>query len=134
SEPAAISRQVQDLYPLSGMQAGLLFHSQAVPDSGLYVVQVNLLMEGALHLGALIRSWQQLVAAHPILRTSFIGEELLTQVVWQHVPLPFMVVDYSELSTEEQKQQLQAYQREDQRRGFVEQQAPLLRLTLFHLG
>ncbi|MFL5656682.1 MAG: amino acid adenylation domain-containing protein, partial [Ktedonobacteraceae bacterium] len=134
SELVAISRQVQDLYPLSVMQAGLLFHSQAVPDNGVYLVQVNLLIEGALHVSALIRSWQQLIAAHPILRTSFIGEELLTQVVWRHVSLPLMVIDYSELSTEEQKQQLRAYQQEDRRRGFVEQQAPLLRLTLFRLG
>ncbi|MBV9689028.1 MAG: amino acid adenylation domain-containing protein, partial [Ktedonobacteraceae bacterium] len=134
AERIAISRQVQDLYPLSGMQAGLLFHSQAAPDSGLYVVQVNLLVEGNLHLSALVGSWQQLVATHPILRTSFIGEELLTQVVWQHVPLPLVVMDYNELSPEEQKQHLQAYQQEDQRRGFVEQRAPLLRLTLFQLG
>ncbi|MBV8695972.1 MAG: amino acid adenylation domain-containing protein, partial [Ktedonobacteraceae bacterium] len=134
SEHIAISRQVQDIYPLSGMQAGLLFHSQAVPDSGLYVVQVNLLIEGTLRLSALIRSWQRIIAAHSILRTSFIGEQPLTQVVWQCVPLPLVVIDYTELSSEEQQQHLRTYQREDRQRDFVEQHAPLLRLTLFHLG
>lgn len=132
--PVALAGQVHDLYPLSGMQAGLLFHSQATPENGLYVVQVNLRVEGPIQLDALLCSWQQLIAAHPILRTSFLGEELLTQVVWQHVPLPLMLVDSSELATEEQQQQIQAVQQEDRRRGFAEQHAPLLRVTLFRLG
>jgi amino acid adenylation domain-containing protein/non-ribosomal peptide synthase protein (TIGR01720 family) len=133
-KPVTLARQVQDLYPLSAMQAGLLFHSQVTPGSGLYVVQVNVLIEGIVHLGALLRSWQQLIAAHPILRTSFIGEELPTQVVWQQVPFPLTLVDYSRLSTEEQQQHLYTYQQEDRQRGFVEQHPPLLRLTLFSLG
>src|SRR5215467_8568711 len=53
---------LEDLYPLAGMQAGLLFHSQA---SGLYMEQLNLGMDGILQLSALIESWEQMLAAHP---------------------------------------------------------------------
>jgi len=69
---------LEDLYPLAGMQAGLLFHSQA---SGLYVEQLNFAMDGAVQLPALIESWEQMLAAHPILRTSFVGQEALAQAV-----------------------------------------------------
>src|SRR5256884_1310992 len=122
---------LEDLYPLAGMQAGLLFHSQA---SGLYVEQLNFAMDGAVQLPALIESWEQMLAAHPILRTSFVGQEALAQAVWQEVPLPLTVMDLTALGQEEQEQQVRAYQRTDARRGFDIQQAPLLRLTVFRLG
>src|SRR5205807_1984843 len=123
--------RLEDLYPLAGMQAGLLFHNQA---SGLYVEQLNLGMDGALQLPALTESWEQMLAAHPILRTSFVGQEALAQAIWQRVPLPVTVIDVTSLDQEEQEQQVRAYQRTDARRGFDIQQAPLLRLTVFRLG
>ena len=122
---------LEDLYPLAGMQAGLLFHSQA---SGLYVEQLNFGMDGALQLPALIESWEQMLAAHPILRTSFVGQEALAQAVWQRVPLPLTVMDLTALGQEEQVQQVHAYRQADARRGFDIQQAPLLRLSVFRLG
>src|SRR5438309_3100326 len=91
--------RLEDLYPLAGMQAGLLFHSQA---SGLYVEQLNLGMDGALQLPALTESWEQMLAAHPILRTSFVGQEALAQAIWQRVPLPLTVIDATLLSLQEQ--------------------------------
>src|SRR2546421_8999520 len=122
---------LEDLYPLAGMQAGLLFHSQA---SGLYVEQLNFGMDGALQLPALSESWEQMLAAHPILRTSFVGQEALAQTVWQKVPLPLRVLDLTSLRPQEQEQQVRAFRQADARRGFDIQQAPLLRLTVFRLG
>src|SRR5437764_15397145 len=106
---------LEDLYPLSGMQAGLLFHSQA---SSLYVEQQTFQIEGPLQFPALIESWQQLLAAHPILRTSFVGQEVLAQAVWQQVRLPLRVVAVTQLSAAAQAEQVRAYQQADARRGF----------------
>src|SRR3989440_851799 len=117
---------LEDLYPLAGMQAGLLFHSQA---SGLYVEHLNFAMDGTLQLPALTESWEQMLAAHPILRTSFVGQEALAQAVWQRVPLPLTVIDATWLSPQEQEDLIQGYQQVDRRRGFVQEQAPLLRLA-----
>src|SRR5437016_299659 len=91
-------------------------------------------MDGALQLPALIESWEQMLAAHPILRTSFVGQEALAQAIWQRVPLPLTVIDVTSLEQEEQEQQVRASQQADARRGFDIQQAPLLRLTVFRLG
>src|SRR5207245_6343780 len=125
------SALLEDLYPLAGMQAGLLFHSQA---SGLYVEQLNLGMDGALQLPALTESWEQMLAAHPILRTSFVGQDVLTQAVWQRVPLPLTVIDATQLLPQEQEDLVRVYQQADRQRGFVRERAPLLRLTVFCLG
>lgn len=118
---------LEDLYPLSGMQAGLLFHSQA---SGLYVEQQRFVLKGAVQFPALIASWQQLLAAHPILRTSIVGEEVLAQAVWRSVPLPLTVIDARGLSSPEQEAVRQALPQADRGRGFVRTQAPLLRVCL----
>src|SRR5256884_5410610 len=125
---------LEDLYPLAGIQAGLLFHSQASLESGLYTEQVNFHLEGAFHLEAFAGSWRHLLAAHPILRTSFVGEDVLTQAVWQRVPLPLRVIDAALLSLQEQDDLVHEYQQADRQHGFVREQAPLLRLTVFCLG
>src|SRR2546421_2123144 len=125
---------LEDLYPLAGIQAGLLFHSQASFESGLYTEQVNFHLEGAFHLEAFAGSWRQLLAAHPILRTSFVREDVLTQAVWQRVPLPLRVIDATLLSPQEQDDLVHVYQQADRQYGFVREQAPLLRLTVFRLG
>src|SRR2546423_2270504 len=128
------SALLEDLYPLAGMQAGLLFLSQASFESGLYVEQLTLGMDGALQLPELRESWEQMLAAHPILRTSFVGQDVLTQAVWQRVPLPLRVIDATLLSLQEQEDLVHEYQQADRQYGFVREQAPLLRLTVFCLG
>src|SRR2546421_8537265 len=129
--PETTSGLLEDLYALSGMQAGLLFHSQA---NGLYVEQQSFRIEGPLQVAALIESWEQMLGAHPILRTSFVGQEVLAQAVWRTVPLPLRLIDATQLSPQEQEDLVHAYYQADQRRGFVREQAPLLRLTVFRLG
>src|SRR3989440_7837006 len=116
------------------MQAGLLFHSQASFESGLYTEQVTLHLERAFHLEAFASSWRQLLAAHPILRTSFVGEDVLVQAVWQRVPLPLRVIDATQFSPQEQDDLVHEYQQADRQCGFMREQAPLLRLTVFCLG
>src|SRR5581483_9803154 len=125
---------LEDLYPISGMQIGLLFHDQTMVGSGVYVEHVAFQMKEKLHLEAFIRSWGGLLATHPILRTSFISGEVSAQAVWQGVPLPFTLIDITHLSYEEQKSHLLAFSQSDYKQGFQIQQAPLFRLTLFSLA
>src|SRR5438132_12368422 len=91
-------------------------------------------MNGALQLLVLRESCEQMLAAHPILRTSFVGQDVLTQAVWQRVPLPLRVIDATLLSLQEQEDLVHEYQQADRQYGFVREQAPLLRLTVFCLG
>ena len=43
-------QNIEDIYPLSPMQQGMLFHSLYAPDSGVYFVQVNCTLTGSLHV------------------------------------------------------------------------------------
>jgi len=65
---------VADIYPLSPMQEGMLFHSLLDPDGEHYFVQVVCRVEGHLDIPAVERSLQELVNRYDVLRTVFLPE------------------------------------------------------------
>ena len=71
---------LQDAYPCTGMQQGLLLHGARRPQEGLYVNQLRLALDGA-DPARLRRSWQALVRRHAVLRTAFVdaGAEQLSR-------------------------------------------------------
>ena len=66
------NKKIEDVYPLSPLQEGMLFHGLYEPESGLYIEQVSCDLEGDLDAGALERAWRRVVERHPVLRTSFV--------------------------------------------------------------
>ncbi|HVT17363.1 MAG TPA: amino acid adenylation domain-containing protein [Thermoanaerobaculia bacterium] len=129
-------RAVVDIYPLSPLQRGLLFHSQRHRGSGDYFQQVSCILAGKLDGASFLRAWQMVVARHPILRTAFVWEDLAEplQVVREGIELPWEDGDWRELSPGEQEERLDRYLREDRRRGFEVAQAPLMRVALLRLA
>ncbi|NEP12735.1 MAG: amino acid adenylation domain-containing protein, partial [Symploca sp. SIO2C1] len=124
---------VDAIYPLSGTQQGLLFHTLYAPDSGVYFVQTVLTLKGAVNELALRRAWQTLIDRHPVLRTLFVWETLEQplQIVCSTVELPWITLDWRHLSTEtQQKQQLNALLSQQREQGFDLGQAPLMTLHL----
>jgi len=127
---------IEDVYPLSPMQQGMLFHSLYAPDSGVYVEQVSSTLHGDLNIQAFERAWQHVVNRHAILRTAFVWEGLdePLQVVHQQVQLPLEQFDWRTLSHAEQEAKLEAFLQTEQRRGFELSQAPLMRLAIMQLA
>lgn len=127
---------IADIYPLSPMQQGMLFHSIYAPDSGEYVEQMRATLEGKLDVSAFEHAWQQVVARHPILRTAFVWEELEepVQVVHETVELSVDQYDLRALAPEIQQQQINEFIATERSQGFDLTSAPLMRLALFHLA
>lgn len=125
-------KNVEDAYPLSPMQEGLLFHNLYAPEDGLYVAQYACEMRN-VDLAAMQRAWQKVVDRHSAFRTAFVWKnvEKPLQVVGRSVELPFQVEDWQDLSPSGQQASLDSYLETDRRRGFVLNKAPLLRLALF---
>jgi amino acid adenylation domain-containing protein/non-ribosomal peptide synthase protein (TIGR01720 family) len=128
--------EVEDLYPLSPMQQGMLFHTLQEPSSGVYVEQMTFRLSGGVHVDALKTAWQQVIAHHPILRTAFAWEglERPVQIVRLQVDLPWIAEDWRDRTPDAQEQRLSSLLAEDRIRGFDVTQAPLLRLALLRLG
>ena len=84
--PATTNRAIQDIYPLSPTQRGLLFHSlYGDSQTGAYIVQVGYTLKGELDHDAFNKAWQQLVDRHTILRTAFVWDNLEAQIGRAHV-------------------------------------------------
>src|SRR5262249_50933160 len=113
-------KNVEDIYPLSPLQQGILFHTLAAPTSGVYVVQRSWAIDGAIDAGALARAFQAVVDRHPILRTAFVWDRhgRPMQVVRERAALPFEAIDLRGVPAEEQAARARAFAEADPTRGF----------------
>ena len=127
---------VEDIYPLTPNQQGLLFHTLYAPTSGVYLEQFGYEFEGDLNEGAFKRAWQEVVNRHPVLRSAFIweGVDEPLQVVRKEVEVPWALHDWRGLSSAEQKRKIKQFLADDLARNFELSQAPLLRLGLFRMS
>jgi len=123
---------LEDIYPVSPLQQGLIFHSLYAPEAGMYCNQFSCMLTGELNTDMFLQAWRYLVARHPILRTAFLLDEVEQplQLVYKNVEMPVDHVDWRNLSEEEQAQRWQEYLLGDRRKPFVFDQAPLMRFAL----
>ncbi|MDF5712485.1 MAG: non-ribosomal peptide synthase/polyketide synthase [Rhizonema sp. NSF051] len=128
-------QNIEDIYPLSPMQEGMLFESLYAPDSGAYFEQITCILTGNLDVKIFEQAWQQVVARHPVFRTAFLWESLSqpVQVVYRQVNMTVETYDWRELSAQEQQQQLETFLDSERQQGFQVSQAPLMRLHLIQL-
>ncbi|MFE7296373.1 amino acid adenylation domain-containing protein [Streptomyces sp. NPDC057579] len=80
---AGDGRAVEDIYPLTPMQSGMLFHALSESGRDPYTGHFGVRVDGVTDPGALAAAWQQVVDRTPALRTA---------IVWQDVAEPLQVV------------------------------------------
>ena len=125
-------RGIEDVYPLTPLQQGILFHALYAPESGVYVEQLSCTLQGPLDTAAFTAAWQQVIAAHPVFRSSFRWENLdaPVQVVLAKPVLSLEEQDWRGVPVEEQPERWAAYRDADRQAGFDFAHAPLMRLAL----
>lgn len=128
-------QDVEDIYVLSPLQQGMLFHTLYAPESGAYFNQTTCVLTGKIDLSAFERACQHVLNRHSSLRSSFHWEGLSEplQVVSPVARLPLASYDWRELAQSEQEMQFAAYLEADRRRGFDLKRPPLLRLAIFRV-
>ncbi|MCE1116999.1 MULTISPECIES: non-ribosomal peptide synthetase [Pseudomonas] len=125
--PAA---QIEDVYPLTPMQEGLLLHTLLEPGTGLYYMQDRYRINSALDPERFAQAWQAVVARHEALRASFswnAGEAML-QIIHKAGNTPVDYQDWRGLDDDAQEQRLQTLHKQEREAGFE-----LLREAPFHL-
>jgi hypothetical protein len=122
-------------YPLSPLQAGMLFHSDYAAGSGVDLEQLLIHFDAGLDNTAFRSAWTWLLRRHGVLRTSFHwrGLERPRQTVHAQAELPYLEEDWRGLDAAEQASRWQHWLREDRARGFVMEAAPLLRVFVARL-
>ena len=128
-------KNIENIYPLSPMQQGILFHSLLAPDAGAYVPQVCITIDGLTDVIAFQKSWQEVFRRHSILRTAFRWEkrDRPFQVVYRVLELPWQQLNWREFSPSQQQQKLKDFLEEDRKQGFDLKIAPLFRINLIQL-
>ncbi|HEX7243484.1 MAG TPA: amino acid adenylation domain-containing protein, partial [Longimicrobiaceae bacterium] len=128
-------QNVESVYPLTGMQQGILLRVLRHPQAGEYVEQVSWTLEGDFDAPAFERAWGLVTERHPVLRTAFFWEGLdhPLQVVRRAAALPVEELDWRGLGGAEREERLARFLADDRARGFRLSAAPLMRLTRIRL-
>ncbi|WNG19735.1 amino acid adenylation domain-containing protein [Cystobacter fuscus] len=131
-----MSDNLEDLYPLSPLQQGLLFHVLQSPGTGLYLNQLSCELRGPQEISTFVEAWKRVTEAYPILRTALVWDDVdePLQVVLREVELPLVREDWRGVPPEELEARLATWMEEDRRRGFDLGTPPLMRLALLRTG
>ncbi|MFG3558423.1 amino acid adenylation domain-containing protein [Micromonospora sp. NPDC047557] len=123
--------EVQDIYPLSAIQEGLLFHTLTAPDAAMYLTQASWEL-GDVHAPTLAAAWQEIVRRTPVLRTRLSWQTVREpmQVVEREVRLPVEVLNWAGRPAGEQAHALDQLLADGRRDPLALDRAPLLRITL----
>ncbi|MFJ6382437.1 amino acid adenylation domain-containing protein [Kitasatospora sp. NPDC092039] len=128
---------VEDVWPLSPLQEGLLFHASYDQDAprDVYVGQRILNLDGPLRPDVLEASWQALLERHASLRAGFRSRAAgdTVQVIAKGVRIPWAYADLGGLGEQEAETRAARLAEADARR-FDLGVPPLLRVLLLRAG
>ncbi|HEX2642196.1 MAG TPA: condensation domain-containing protein, partial [Thermoanaerobaculia bacterium] len=129
-------KNVEDIYPLTPLQGGMLFHGLMEPESGVYVNQVTGTLPADLDSRLFREAWERLVQRHAVLRTAFLwdGLEEPLQVVRKKVTLPWQELDWSDLPAAERERRFEELRNAERHTPLALNKAPLMRFALVRLG
>lgn len=128
---------VEDVYPLSSMQEGMLFHSLLDVEAGDYFGQSTYQLQGNLDIKVVEDSMNELMARYAILRTVFLHEGYIRpiQVVLKERKIDFTYIDIRHEGLNGSKQaRVQAYRDEEKSKTFDLSRDVLMRLVVVQTG
>jgi len=125
--------EIDNLYPLSPMQEGMMFHTLYSPDSSVYFEQMSAELTGAFDSDAFVEAWNHVIQRHPILRTAFLhdGLERPLQCVHKEISLIVESHSWSDVDASQEDQVLDDFLETDRKRGFDLTSPGVMRLTFF---
>jgi amino acid adenylation domain-containing protein len=128
--------RIEDMYRLTPMQEGMLFHSVYGGGGGEYVVQMVSRVEGDVEVDRLERAWEEVIRRNEVLRTEFEweGVEEAVQVVREEVRMKIEYEDWRGEEREQQEKRLEEELKEERRRGIELGKGPLMRMRVRRMG
>lgn len=129
-------KNVANLYPLTALQEGILYHVLHDRASRAYFERLEFGLDGPLDAQAYRLAWQDLCDRHDILRTIFLVRNTPrpVQVVLKRWPVSLYESDLSAQPAAEAREQITQWKADDLDRGFTLTDAVPMRLALFKTG
>jgi aryl carrier-like protein len=130
-----LAEDVEDAYPLSRLQAGMLFHSDYAPESGVYHYIIGYRVHLPYEAETFQKAVERMTQRHEMLRTSIdmasFSEPM--QLVHRGADLRVVEQDWRGKSEGEQEAALAEFMEGEYRTSFVWEQAPPMRMFVHRL-
>jgi syringomycin synthetase protein SyrE len=123
------AQNIQDIYPLTPLQEGILFHHMLGGQGDAYLLQELLELQSREQLDAFIGALQGVIERYDILRSAVLWEELPQPVQVVHRRAPLSVATLRLQQDRDPVEQLREWMREEWQRLDL-RQAPLVRLQV----
>lgn len=124
--------EAENIYPLTPMQKGMLFHSLFDPSSGAYFQQTMFDLHGDLDIDSFSKSLDGLSQKYDIFRTNFYRgwKDQPLQIILKTKKIGFQFIDLREMKESQKEEMIQKYAREDKLQGFDLEKGELMRLLI----
>ncbi|HVI46050.1 MAG TPA: amino acid adenylation domain-containing protein, partial [Chitinophaga sp.] len=126
---------IEDVYPMSDIEQGMVYSSVLNPDEALYHGQFVYNIPAAFSAEIVREAFAAIVSRHSILRTAFrlntAGHDL--QVVYRSVDVKVGSFDLTMMTSSEVEETIGAFLEQERSKPFVFHEAPLWRATVFEL-
>ncbi|MGW5508213.1 amino acid adenylation domain-containing protein [Streptomyces albogriseolus] len=133
---ALMPEDVEDAFPLSLLQEGMIFHRDFAAKSAVYHAIASVRLKAPFDLALFDTVIRSLVERHPMLRTSFDMSTFSRplQLVHQTFATPLFHEDLRGLDPEEQQARVLRWVEGEQERGFELHDYPLIRFMVQRLS
>lgn len=129
-------RQTEDIYPLTALQQGILYHALETPETDAYFYQRGFLLRGALSVPHFQRAWETVANRHAVLRSNYRWEGLNApvQIVCKSATARIIEADWRGLGESEQWSGFDSLLQQERQQGFDFAAASHLRLRLIRVA
>ncbi len=127
---AKINNKIENIYSLTPLQEGMLFHSIYDKNSTAYIIQNVLSLNYNMNFKDVVRALELLSKKFSVLRTSFIYEGMkdIFQVVLREKNPEVKYYDFSDLDNQEKNEKINNIVKKDINRGFDLKNDTLIRV------
>ena len=136
SKKNVLNKSIENIYPLTPLQEGMLFHVLSNPKSTNYVLQTTYLLKFSVNSEIMFKAVAALSERYDVLRTAILYEKLAKprQVVMKKRIPEYSFYDYSIMTVKEQESVVSELQESQVQRGFDMQKDTLLRICCVKLS
>ncbi len=127
---------IQNVYALSPMQEGMLFHAQMNETSSAYLEQMTVPLPGPIDEKIFRETYNHIIEKYDVLRTVFTYKKTRKpmQIVLKHRDRDIRLEDMSHLPETERETFFRQFQLDDRAQGFDLSKGPLIRLALLKMS
>lgn len=127
-----MNNNIQDIYPLTPMQAGMLYHTLEDKKSNAYFEQLSIEVIGMIDIDIFKKSFNKLIEKYDVLRTAIVYKNIKTpqQVVLKERPQNVYYNDISKIDDEKISVYIENFKEKDKLMGFDLTKDCLIRMSI----